>query len=165
MDDFLWRVSVAEVGEPGAFSIFPEVDRVLAVLEGRLSLRVAGDREPTILAPNSFARAFPGDVAAQGEPIDGPVRDLNVMVRRGAWRAQIDKLLPSGSMAVEILTPCTLIVAMGNATLRHGHEVVALGRLDAILTRGCDRDKIELASEGPVYLIHLSAEDDAAGSL
>ena len=31
MDDFLWRVSTAVVTEPGAFSAFPGVDRILTL--------------------------------------------------------------------------------------------------------------------------------------
>lgn len=32
--DFIWRISMARVEQPGPFSAFPGVDRVLAVLEG-----------------------------------------------------------------------------------------------------------------------------------
>jgi environmental stress-induced protein Ves len=38
MDDFIWRLSMATVEQAGPFSAFPGIERVLAVLNGRLSL-------------------------------------------------------------------------------------------------------------------------------
>jgi environmental stress-induced protein Ves len=89
MDDFGWRVSIADVAASGVFSCFEGVDRILTILEGRLSLRFAKEeRVVTLGAGQPFA--FPGDDPVDGAPVGGPVRDLNVMVRRGAWRAQVD---------------------------------------------------------------------------
>jgi len=33
-DDFVWRVSIAEVGQSGGFSLFPGVDRTILLLDG-----------------------------------------------------------------------------------------------------------------------------------
>ena len=56
--DWDWRVSLAEVSEDGPFSIFPQTDRVIAVIEGAGMdlLRPDGSRlalEP--LRPQHFA--------------------------------------------------------------------------------------------------------------
>jgi environmental stress-induced protein Ves len=40
--DFGWRISLAEVRQSGPFSIFPNIDRTLAIIDGRLSLDVSG---------------------------------------------------------------------------------------------------------------------------
>ena len=41
---FLWRISIATVAAPGPFSLFPGVDRSIAVLEGAgLRLDVDGE--------------------------------------------------------------------------------------------------------------------------
>jgi len=93
MDDFVWRVSVADVVASGPFSRFEQVDRVLTVIEGRLSLHFTDDGRSVVLDPGQSC-AFPGDVAVTGAPIGGPVRDLNVMVRRGRWRATVERWGP-----------------------------------------------------------------------
>ena len=77
MDNFQWRLSMAEVSEPSPFSSFAGIDRVLAVLEGRL--RLSGSVDTIELTATSPPLAFPGDAAIYGEPLDGPVLDLNAM--------------------------------------------------------------------------------------
>jgi len=42
LEAFDWRISMAEVREPGPFSSFPDVDRVLTFLQGTLSLSIEG---------------------------------------------------------------------------------------------------------------------------
>lgn len=92
LDDFEWRISIAEVASAGPFSSFPGIDRVLTVIEGRgLSLTVEGLGEAT-LGASSAPYAFPGDAACTASLGDGPIRDLNVMTRRGEWSAKVRRL-------------------------------------------------------------------------
>src|SRR5882757_7248707 len=65
MDNFDWRVSIAEVRQAGPFSCFEWVDRVLAVIAGELVLTVA-NMQPLTMAPGDTPYAFPGDVPAYG---------------------------------------------------------------------------------------------------
>ena len=65
LDDFDWRVSMATVEAGGPFSVFPGVDRVLAVLEGRLALAIDGARADRAW-PGLPPLAFPGDVSGRG---------------------------------------------------------------------------------------------------
>jgi environmental stress-induced protein Ves len=119
-DNFDWRISIADVATDGPFSSFPDVDRLLAVLEGRLRLSVAG--QPAIVLDSSVQpAAFPGDVIASAVLDGGPVLDLNVMSRRGRIRAglrRLDVLLPqiiaadaealvvvAGHVALRVITP------------------------------------------------------------
>jgi len=88
IENFGWRISTALVEAAGPFSIFEGVDRILTVLEGKLSLRFAADGTEVILDCGQTL-AFAGDVAVEGVPLGGPVRDLNVMVRRGMWEAEV----------------------------------------------------------------------------
>ena len=93
MDDFGWRISTALVEAAGPFSIFGGIERILTVLEGRLALRFAADHRLVVLDCGQ-CHHFPGDVAVEGFPVSGPVRDLNVMVRRGEWQAEVSTELP-----------------------------------------------------------------------
>lgn len=88
MDDFLWRVSMAEVTEAGPFSLFVGIDRHLTVLSGTLRLDVS-DRRVILAAGESLA--FAGDEPVSGVPLT-PVTDLNVMTRRGHMRADVRRI-------------------------------------------------------------------------
>ena len=87
-DDWLVRVSVAEIDVDGPFSAFAGIDRCFAVLDGAgvvLSLPHGRVR----LGVQDDAFAFAGEAAPMCHLIDGPTRDLNLMVRRGAGRASM----------------------------------------------------------------------------
>jgi environmental stress-induced protein Ves len=87
MDAFDWRVSLADVAADGPFSAFTGVDRVLTVIEGDgLVLDFEGQiKRLKPLAPF----AFPGEATVTARLTGGPIRDLNVMVRRGVWSATV----------------------------------------------------------------------------
>lgn len=81
IDDFDWRISTAEVSQSGPFSIFPEIDRWLTVLEGGAMTLLLPDRAMD-LAPGSEPVHFPGDVPCSAELSGDPLLDLNIMTRR-----------------------------------------------------------------------------------
>lgn len=129
-DDFHWRVSMAEVRRDGPFSIFPNVDRILAVLEGRLALSVAGFNAFE-LGPDSPPAHFPGDAPTNGHVLQGPVLDLNVMVRRGAAEATLERIAVGPATA---LAPAArLILALGPLTVGASDATHSLARHDAYL--------------------------------
>lgn len=123
-DTFHWRVSMAEVREAGPFSVFPGIDRTLAVLRGRLRLTIGDGRVE--LGPSDPPYAFLGDVPCHGEPIHGPVTDLNVMTRRGVTFAQVKRVANDTADAM-------LIVATTLCLLSFGGERVRLNEFDAAL--------------------------------
>lgn len=103
LEDFDWRISMAEVREPGAFSPFPEVDRCLTVLRGTLSLTFG----ETVVFLDSLSDPFDfaGDSLCHGVPVGGPVLDLNVMCRRGRFSSRVERAAdaawsPSGQTAI-----------------------------------------------------------------
>jgi uncharacterized protein len=90
VSDWLVRVSVAEIEADGPFSSFGGTDRCFAVLDGAgvvLSLPQGDVR----LTANDGAVSFAGEAAPMCRLIDGPTRDLNLMVRRGAGRASMQR--------------------------------------------------------------------------
>ena len=100
MDGFDWRVSIATIAAAGPFSAFPDVDRVIMLLEGagvRLHAGTAGvdHRLDTPLMPFAFA----GDVALDCDLLGGPSTDFNVMTRRGKLRAEVQVLHAAGDLA------------------------------------------------------------------
>jgi len=114
LDDFDWRVSIAQVSEPGPFSIFPGIDRTLAILDGRMML--AFDAHSVTLDAASAPFAFAGDVACTGTPLDGAVTDLNVMTRRGRCSAGMERM--RRGFAANALVVALATTRLGDETLR-----------------------------------------------
>lgn len=74
------RVSVADIEQDGPFSSFPGVARHFAVLEGAgVTLTIDGTTHR--VARGGPAVAFAGAAVTACRLIDGPTRDLNLMVR------------------------------------------------------------------------------------
>lgn len=78
-DDWQVRVSVADVAAHGPFSRFPGVQRWFAVLEGAGVVLTMGAAEHR-LDSDSDAFSFSGDVPVRCRLVDGPTRDLNLML-------------------------------------------------------------------------------------
>ena len=97
LETFDWRVSVAPVVTDGAFSVFPGIERTIAVIEGAgMELELADGPQHALRPGLPFT--YDGGAAINGRLIDGPVRDINVMVRRGKFAGTL--ILAEGAIAV-----------------------------------------------------------------
>lgn len=111
IEDFDWRLSMARVAGGGPFSLFPGIDRTLAVLEGDgLELAIEG-MAPATVTTLSEPLAFPADAATEAELIGGEVTDLNIMTRRGRLSHRMRRWTVSGkaelvTKASELLVFC-----------------------------------------------------------
>lgn len=90
MDDFLWRVSVAEVDSAAPFSAFPGIDRVIALLDGDGFTMALDDGRVHTLTTPCVPFAFPGEARVDVALAGGPSRDFNLMLRRGRMRGGIE---------------------------------------------------------------------------
>ena len=106
--DFLWRLSSARIERDSPFSLFPEHDRILLILEGagvRISHQYSPDEEGELadvlpLEPYEF----PGDVPTQCSLLKGPVVDLSLFLRKGVMDSAVEvREVPPGE--VEIWSP------------------------------------------------------------
>ncbi|MDR3480253.1 MAG: HutD family protein [Burkholderiaceae bacterium] len=99
LDDFLWRVSIAEVGQSGPFSRYDGVDRVIALLDGDgMRLQFAQGRHHDLsekLAPF----AFRGEDSVHARLIGTSSRDFNLMLRRGAAQGTLEVHRASSTIA------------------------------------------------------------------
>jgi environmental stress-induced protein Ves len=89
-ETFEWRISTAKVARSGPFSVFPGVDRTLAVLEGG-AIRLEFGNEIHLLDPDSPPIAFSGALPCMADLDGDPLLDLNVMVRR-PLRAELTRI-------------------------------------------------------------------------
>ena len=147
-DDFDWRVSIATVEEPGAFSSYAGIDRTLVVAAGGpLVLGIDG----TVVAAERFDPvAFAGDAETVCLAASR-ARVVNVMARRGAAAAEVATLEakadggtqpPARVRAPEAGFACAVVVR-GTATV--GDHV--LTAYDAVLSL----DDLEV--HGPATLV------------
>lgn len=132
--DFGWRVSMAGVTEDGDFSLFPGIDRTLAVLTGAgIELQVQG-QGLQLLTPRSAPLAFAADVPSAARLIAGPITDLNVMTRRGAFTHRLSALdAPATSGPAP---DWRLLLATDHAMLDFAGETIALAPHDVLLCDG-----------------------------
>jgi uncharacterized protein len=88
-DDFLWRISLAEVTVPGPFSSFPGIDRVILLWRGPGVVLHSTSWAARTLDQACEPFVFNGEDPVTCLLIDGPTTDFNLMFRRGAVRASL----------------------------------------------------------------------------
>ena len=131
LGNFDWRVSLAEVRAGGPFSIFPGIDRQLAVISGRLALSIAAE-DTVVLTAASAPCAFSGDLPAAAEPVESPVADLNVMTRRGRFVARLQRCRGPSGTTLTLHADTTLLIALAPLALDGASWAGELSVLDAV---------------------------------
>jgi environmental stress-induced protein Ves len=89
LDDFDWRVSIAEVASAAKFSLFPGVDRTILLLDGAGMTLQTNDGVVPLTEP-FVPYAFSGDDIVRYRLVNGSTHDFNVMTRRGRARAEVN---------------------------------------------------------------------------
>ena len=146
-DDFLWRVSVAEVNSAAPFSAFPGIDRHIALLEGDgFTMMLDGVRtHPLVMPFEPFA--FPGEARVEVAMIGDATRDFNLMVRRTWGRGDVRILALAGS---HVPDPGCVLVYVARGTM-----ITLDGELQAGDAWQPDRSPFEL-SQGSVALMVIA---------
>ncbi|MEU8528991.1 MULTISPECIES: HutD family protein [Streptomyces] len=130
MEDFAWRVSLADVAAGGPFSSFPGVDRIITVVDGP-GMELTVDGVPhTVDAPYE-PFAFPGDAVTDCRLLGGPLVDFNVMTRRSAATARLRLTREAFDVTPRAGSETLVIVLAGTATA--AESGVTLDRFDAVL--------------------------------
>ena len=154
MASFTWRVSVAEVEKDGAFSSFPGIDRSLVLLSGA-GMNLSGEGEPVELRAPYEPIHFSGDRALTCRLVAGPVRDFNLMVRRGSARGDVVVRRDGGEAMAPADTYVCYAAAGRSECLVAGHPPIALPEAHALL----------LTTDGAVAAHALSVNPVESGSV
>jgi environmental stress-induced protein Ves len=152
LSHFDWRVSMATIERGGPFSTFPGVDRSLSVLEGALVLTIEGERLVQLDAA-SAPLAFPGDVSAIAGTPERPVRDLNVMTRRGAVDTEVTRLRRLDHHAAMAADTTLVISRAPDLGLRVARSVYELGMDDAALITDLGGAPIDISQIAEAFII------------
>ena len=129
--DFDWRLSVAEVASEGPFSSLPGIDRILVLLQGRMTLVIDGSAYDV---PPLQPLTFPGEAQVTSELPDGPTMDFNVMTRRGRVTADI-AVLDGPDVAIDCSAGTEVAVVVLAGAWRLEDESEPLDAWDCVMVR------------------------------
>ena len=125
--EWTWRLAMAPVNEDGPFSRIECVNRFLAVVEGA-GMLLSVDRKKLQCLPMQVVR-FRGDAITEATLTDGPIMDINLMVRRKDADGEIAFISDAG-----VLEGASIVVAVGgSAQVKCGDLTIDLERHDSIL--------------------------------
>lgn len=154
-DDFIWRVSAAELTQPGAFSIWPDIDRILILTGGesiQLTRTETGQQQRLMRGERLY---FAGETSIEAELSDGPARDFNLMLRRKQAHGCVDMRRTAQKLPLrpgDTLLHCT----DGRFTVRLPERLGGLRTLDTGDTLWLSLDYI------PAFTLDITPE--AAGA-
>ncbi len=144
--EWTWRLAMAPVNEDGPFSRIECVNRSLAVVEGA-GMLLSVDRKKLQCLPMQVVR-FRGDAVTEAALTDGPIMDINLMVRRKEADGEMAMVSDAG-----LLNGASIVVAVGgSAQVKSGDSIIELERHDSVLE--CDADTISLVS-GTVCVVSV----------
>lgn len=107
LDDFDWRLSLAQVDRDGPFSRFDNVERTLVLLSGAMTLHEQGRRIDLVRHEPVM---FEGERVVEATVPGGATLDFNVMTRRGRARHTVRR--ESFSKQVRLATPAGKTLAV-----------------------------------------------------
>ena len=156
VDDFDWRISMATVASDGPFSIFPNIDRTLSILDGAgMSLAMEGGQEVELHGA-SLPLSFAADIAVAATLVDGPITDLNVMTRRRRYRNSVERVTGSFSVRRQSQVESVFVLVTGDVSATTGHQSVNLTALDALLINA---DMAFQSDQIVCYVIRISPQE------
>ncbi len=129
-----WRLSIAEIHQDGPFSILPGIDRALLVAQGAgMTLHIAGTAHSLGLFDGV---EFSGDFDARATLTAGPVRDLNLMVRRDAsiGRPVLEVVHIEAGVCISVKGALALVVLDGFIAMDSSDGALPAGHLDVFLS-------------------------------
>ena len=149
---FDWRVSVATIAADGPFSAFPGVERTLVLLGGT-GLRLSGDGHAVELRTRFESYAFSGDDRIGCTLLDGPVRDFNLMTRRGRTVGRVVVVREAGMRIAPARFVVCFAAAGASECLLPAHAPLTLAAEQALLV-----DDEETRAVAPLAINPLSAD-------
>jgi uncharacterized protein len=139
-DDFAIRVSRAPITAEGPFSSFPGIDRHITRL-GMQKLTLLFE-DHALALERLVPVQFDSVLAPTSRLLDGPTEVLNVMTRRGAWKAEVSVAesgpatlaAPAGGLALAFCAHGAWRVAGGDCVLEAGATLLLEAGESTVLT-------------------------------
>jgi environmental stress-induced protein Ves len=135
VEDFDWRVSIAEIDRDCEFSAFPGHDRVLVLLSGNgMRLQFEDGRDVSLQPPHDRIE-FGGEQSLRCRLHEGPTHDFNLMWNRQRVSAELLHRPLVGPMLFfsEPGTHWLIHLIAGRAVLKDRPEIAPLDAGDSLL--------------------------------
>ncbi|SEN68590.1 hypothetical protein SAMN05428959_102906 [Duganella sp. CF517] len=154
-DDFDWRASLATISQDGPFSIFPGIDRTLALVDGDGVLLDFGD-ERVVLSPSEPLIEFAGEDAVHATVTGANTTDFNVMTRRGRCRHRLEACVVRGTLELNRRASTTLVFLADGESLSvsSARERIAMVRYDMLVIESEQVWSLE-AAQATVFVVDI----------
>jgi environmental stress-induced protein Ves len=149
-EQWVWRLSLADVTVDGPFSALPGIARSIAVASGAGMELMVDDAPPVRLTTASAPFEFDGGAAVTCHLIDGPIFDVNLMVRRGHATGTMIVHELHGGEQLQLTPDTTACVVLAGSI---GVDVDVLGRFDAIIGPGAEL--LHALDDARVAVVHI----------
>jgi environmental stress-induced protein Ves len=138
-DRWLWRLSVADVERSGPFSDFTGYRRLIVLLEGPGMTLSFDNAAPVVLDERYRPFVFDGGSRTRCDLVDGPIRDMNLIVDAARVDASLDVCaLDEGASLRAAASECALLHAIGGRFgVTIGADTVALSPGDTLHVDEC----------------------------
>ena len=159
-EDFDWRVSLATIAADGPFSVFPGVERTLALVEGH-GMTLDVDDETILVSPAEPVIAFDGESQVAAKLNRGPSIDFNAMTRLDRCYHRFGRRSLDGPSKFVARADVTLLfLAEGDSLeLRSEEQRINMVRYDAVLLDPGTTWKLE-GGQGVIFVVDIHYYDD-----
>lgn len=149
LNDFDWRISVAEISGDAPFSVFAGIERCIVLLRGAgmCLLSERGAINARLNKPLEPFR-FSGEEPLTATLIDGACTDFNVMVRKARWRAEVTEA--HRPQDIEAASAALVFCVQGSSSIQvAAHPKITLREGQAALWR----------TSAPARTLHVDTPD------
>lgn len=158
--DWRLRLSVAEIHTPGPFSVFPGIDRLIALAEGAGFALDIDDAAPIAIADTGQFTQFSGDATTNCRLLDGTVRDLNLMTERATLSVCADTLVLSGTESRRRAGTAFTVVFVfeGEIRVQQGATSSPLTRWQTLVSDAPEELVLSVATNARATLLHAAVD-------
>ncbi|WP_369309187.1 HutD family protein [Providencia rettgeri] len=146
LDDFDWRVSIADVKTAGPFSHFLNRQRIIGVLEGEGMILHVDTQPPVTLRQKEFF-AFKGESDVHAELVKDAIRDFNLIYNPEKYSARLQWVnsAPSNTW-ISDANHILIFNTAPNLGLQVNLQTFALNQSETLLVRN-NRQPLQLTTQ------------------
>lgn len=137
----------------GPFSIFPDIDRTLSLLDGDGIELVAETGSMNELQRGSEPFSFAADLGINGRLLNGPITDLNVMSRRGRFTHRVQRRVIDDTISIQPGAGTTMLI--GNSPYIVLQPKAEIQPLDLVILTSSEITLRPLGRYAVIFIVEL----------